>query len=70
MQVFVALSSEAPTLLAQLRKSMEMDAGPPTTQARCFPYVAGVKECGCAPIPLPVSIVAFSFACMHVESII
>lgn len=44
-----AMSSEAPPLLAQLRKSMMMDAGPPSTKARCFPYVAGVKECGCAP---------------------
>ena len=48
-----AMSTEAPPLLAQLRKSMAMDAGPPTSKPRCFPYVAGIKECGCAPSPNP-----------------
>ena len=53
-----AMSTEAPPLLAQLRKSMAMDAGPPTSKPRCFPYVAGIKECGCAPSPSLKSLIA------------
>ena len=48
-----AISAMAPPLLAQLRKTMAQDAFHPTTttgdrlnQPRCFPYVAGVPECG------------------------
>ena len=44
-------SAVAPPLLTALRKSMAMDAFSSGGAAlpRCFPYVAGIKECGELP---------------------
>ena len=44
-----SMSAEAAPLLSDLHTSMAKDAFGPTGSPRCFPYVAGVAECGELP---------------------
>ena len=51
--VSAAMLRVAPPLLATIRRSMAMDviATNVTRGPRCFPYVAGIRECGELPTP-------------------